>query len=87
MFKIKFYKNEHEIWSMFLQFQQLKILNGESSRIMQRNVMSEEKRAEFLKFTEGVIQTPPGSLALETILLFVTHHPDIIAKVSYYSSH
>lgn len=43
---------------------------------------SEEKRTEFLNFTEAVIQTPPGTLALETILLFVTHYTDSIAKVS-----
>lgn len=59
---------------------QLKLLNGESSKGM--HVMSEEKRAEFLNFTEAVIQTPPGSLALETILLFVTHYADSITKIS-----
>ncbi|VDK88727.1 unnamed protein product [Litomosoides sigmodontis] len=58
---------------------QLKLLNGEGSRAMHA---SEERRTEFLNFTEAVIQTPPGSLALETILLFVTHYADSIAKIS-----
>ncbi|VDK83156.1 unnamed protein product [Onchocerca ochengi] len=49
---------------------------------MHANVVSEEKRTEFLNFTEAVIQTPPGSLALETILSFVTHYADSIAKIS-----
>ncbi|VDO49001.1 unnamed protein product, partial [Onchocerca flexuosa] len=55
---------------------QLKLLHGESNKGMHANVMSEEKRTEFLNFTEAVIQTPPGSLALETILSFVTHCAD-----------
>ncbi|KAL3998941.1 hypothetical protein ACH3XW_17125 [Acanthocheilonema viteae] len=58
---------------------QLKLFNNEGGKGM---LASEEKRAEFLNFTEAVIQTPPGSLALETILLFVTHHTDSIAKIS-----
>uniref|UniRef100_A0A1I7VIW5 ELMO domain-containing protein n=1 Tax=Loa loa TaxID=7209 RepID=A0A1I7VIW5_LOALO len=61
---------------------QLKLLNSESSKGIHANVISDEKHAEFLNFTEAVVQTPPGSLALETIQLFVTHHADSIAKIS-----
>ncbi|KAM3720898.1 Cell death abnormality protein [Dirofilaria immitis] len=61
---------------------QLKLFNGESGRGIHANVIPEEKRTEFLNFTEAVIQTPPGSLALETILSFVTYHAESIAKIS-----
>uniref|UniRef100_A0A183DY12 ELMO domain-containing protein n=1 Tax=Gongylonema pulchrum TaxID=637853 RepID=A0A183DY12_9BILA len=57
------------------RFSQLKVFNGESSK-------AEEKRAEFLSFREAVVKTPPGSLALETILSFGTRHADTIAKIS-----
>uniref|UniRef100_A0A915PXA7 ELMO domain-containing protein n=1 Tax=Setaria digitata TaxID=48799 RepID=A0A915PXA7_9BILA len=61
---------------------QLKIFNGDNNKSMHANIVSEERRAEFLSFTEAVIQTPPGSLALETIVSFVTYHSDSIAKIS-----
>ncbi|VDK34180.1 unnamed protein product [Gongylonema pulchrum] len=57
------------------RFSQLKVFNGESSK-------ADEKRAEFLSFREAVVKTPPGSLALETILSFGTRHADTIAKIS-----
>ncbi|VDN05150.1 unnamed protein product [Thelazia callipaeda] len=70
--------SDAEIERVFL----LKIFNNEGGKGLYVSSMSEEKRLEFSRFTEAVIQTPPGSLALETILLFVAHHADSIAKIS-----
>lgn len=62
--------------------QQLKALNTDSGRGVHSTGMQEDRRHEWANFAIAVAETPPGSLAIDMISAFATHHSDSIAKVT-----
>ncbi|KHN71945.1 Cell death abnormality protein 12 [Toxocara canis] len=64
------------------RLQQLKALNTESGRGGHSASAQEARRHEWANFAAAVAETPPGSLAVEMITAFATHHSDSIAKIS-----
>uniref|UniRef100_A0A914ZP91 Secreted protein n=1 Tax=Parascaris univalens TaxID=6257 RepID=A0A914ZP91_PARUN len=64
------------------RLQQLKALNTDSSRGVHSAGMQDDRRHEWANFAVAVAETPPGSLAIDMISAFATHHSDSIAKIS-----